>query len=83
MSLRDILEDKNAINILKVLFDKEVVKKDKLTVNLTHLKKEISLFADVEQSLQILQKESLIYLDKSKNGFNLSITDNGSFINRI
>ncbi len=77
MSLRDILTDKNSINILKALFDKEVVLKEKLTADLDYIKKKATLFGNEDISLDILNKEGLILMDNIKGKVNLAITDKG------
>lgn len=90
MSLYDLLSSRQAVNMLKMLYDKEVVEKASYSMNLSDIKKNMpAVFGDnmplngnnfnsaANSAVVILKYGELITVDDLDNDFALSITNKG------
>jgi len=77
MILRDLLRDYVSINILKLLYDKELEKNTIYSIKLKELYKIFPKFQNIEKSIDILKYFKLIDEDFSKNDKIIVISGKG------
>jgi len=77
MSLYDLLTDRGAVNVLKVLYVQEVEKSGSYTMKLAEVKSEVGFSFKTDESLSILSEIGLIVVDDGENDKLLSITEKG------
>lgn len=77
MGLYDLLREKAAINILKKLYDREVVEKKSYTMKLSEIKAELGFKSNFLYSIDLLHGNGLVTAEKTEKDFVLSITDKG------
>ncbi len=77
MRLYDILSDRKAVCILKLLYDKEVVEKSAYSFNFSDIKKELGLTGKDEEPLANLDNAKLIGIDDVEGEKVLTITKKG------
>ena len=77
MKLYPLLNDRNSINILKILYDNETKNKNSYTLKLSDVKKAIGLSSYPKESALLLSTYGLIALDYVDNDYIVSITNKG------
>ena len=77
MALHEILNNRPAVNILKLLYDQEVVLKQGYTLKLSEVQKKLSYASKPINSAQILSKNGLLSLEPVEQDYVLSITEKG------
>ncbi len=77
MRIYDLLTDKGAINILKLLYVQEVEKQGSFTMKLSQIKAELPFSFESKESLFKLVETRLIVLDEVPEDKLLSITEKG------
>ena len=77
MHLRALLNDRTAINILKILYDNEVLEKSSYTMRLSQAKQKLSLAAMPVSSAELLSSAGLMAFDRVNGDCVMSITNKG------
>lgn len=77
MKLYPLLNDRNSINILKILYDHETKHKNSYTLKLSDIKKAIGLSSYPKESALLLSTYGLIALDYVDKDYIVSITNKG------
>lgn len=82
--MRDILEDRVAVNILKLIHDREVVDKHSYFTSLDDIRRNIVLRANFKKSLELLSHAGLVDMDMAQGTTIVCITEKGKvFINHF
>lgn len=77
MKLYPLLKDRNAVNILKLLYDNEVTNRDSYTLSLSEAKKRLGMLLPPKESALRLSSFRLIAIDSVDNDYIMSITNKG------
>ncbi|MCX6707620.1 MAG: hypothetical protein NT001_05785 [Candidatus Woesearchaeota archaeon] len=77
MKLYPLLNDRNSVNVLKILYDNETKNKNSYTLKLSEVKKAIGLSSYPKESALLLSTYGLIALDYVDNDYIVSITNKG------
>ena len=80
MSLYNILSKRGCINILKSLYDEEVINKTAYTLNLSQVVKKLKIDLPLVAEIDILSNDGLISSEKIDKEYVLSITKKGKKI---
>ena len=77
MSLRDVLTDRHAVVLLKILYDNEVLQKSSYTMKLSYAKTRLNLMLAPKDSARALADAGLVAMDILDNDVVLAITSKG------